>query len=148
MNMGTGDVFTERIWRPYYNLEEKPKFGKILGKMIGNKGGVNDGPKYGHFEVGSVIGMLVDLNLGRVNFYKDGYDLGVAFISGELTEPDPLFPFIQVQEVCKVSLYHPFGFPGGRVTFRPPISVIVSKPKMKDMPLPPPPRMETPKKRE
>lgn len=62
--------------------------------MEKNSENVNLGPKFGHFEPGSVIGMLIDINLGRINFYKDGNDLGVAFVSSELTESEPLFPFI------------------------------------------------------
>lgn len=73
--------------------------------------------------------------------------MGVAFISSEITEPEPLFPFIQVQEVCKVSIHHPFTYPACRVIKKPPIKIVVTRPPPPPVrQAPTPPVVETPKK--
>jgi hypothetical protein len=61
LNFATGDKFNNRKWKDYYQLD-------------GHKE-----PKYGDFEVGTVVGMLVDVERGIISFFKDGYDLGQAF---------------------------------------------------------------------
>jgi len=33
-------------------------------------------PEFGYFTEGCVVGILIDMDRGIVNFYKDGYDLG------------------------------------------------------------------------
>jgi hypothetical protein len=62
INCSTGDKFTAKKWKEYYNLEEQSKLAK--------------GPKFGCFEVGCVIGILVDIDRGSISFFKDGHDLG------------------------------------------------------------------------
>ena len=57
LNLSTGDKFTGRKWRDYYNIDK-------------------DVPKYGNFEEGCIIGILIDMDRGILNFFKDGYDLG------------------------------------------------------------------------
>lgn len=47
---------------------------------------------------------------GIINFYKDGKDLGEAFNNRELKE-GYLFPFLQIQEICQVSIFHPSVYP-------------------------------------
>jgi hypothetical protein len=61
INCATGDKFTNRKWTDYYDIEEQT-----------NK----DGPTFGNFEVGSIVGVLIDCDRGCINFYKDGNDLG------------------------------------------------------------------------
>jgi hypothetical protein len=43
--------------------------------------------------VGSIVGVLVDLDRGIINFYKDGHDLGQAFCSPNLKK-GPFYPFV------------------------------------------------------
>jgi hypothetical protein len=50
-------------------------------------------PKFGLFGVGSVIGVLVDMDRGVISFYKDGHDLGQAFVHTNIKEGG-LYPFI------------------------------------------------------
>jgi len=66
-----------------------------FGQLIGNYLGGQTGPQFGNFEVGSIIGVLLDISLGKINFFKDGHDLGIAFTQKQLKENTGLFPFIQ-----------------------------------------------------
>jgi hypothetical protein len=54
---------------------------------------VEQEPEHGYFEVGTIIGVLVNLNRGSINFFKDGYDLGEAFVHKEIRK-GCLYPFI------------------------------------------------------
>lgn len=45
-----------------------------------------------------------------MNFYKDGKDIKQAFCQPELKE-GPLFPFVQIQDVCSLSVFHPSVYP-------------------------------------
>lgn len=74
MNLATGDKFNDRKWKDYYNIE-------------------CDKPIYGDFEVGTVVGVLVDIDRGMINFFKDGNDLGSAFIMREIQDGF-LYPFV------------------------------------------------------
>lgn len=58
----SGDKFTNKRWKGYYETDEAAY--------------IKDPPKYGFFEVGSIIGICVDLDRGFINLYKDGNDLG------------------------------------------------------------------------
>lgn len=53
---------------------------------------------------------------GILNFYKDGYDLGQAFVETRLKYGE-LYPFIETQEECDISIFHPFVYPA----YRPPM---------------------------
>ena len=97
LNLSTGDKFTGRKWRDYYNIDK-------------------DVPKYGNFEEGCIIGILIDMDRGILNFFKDGYDLGQAFIQPELKR-GTLYPFIQTKCLCEISIFHPFVYPA----YRPPL---------------------------
>ena len=66
----SGDVFNESKWRKYYDL---------LGQSIAKTKGGGSTYRSNAVVVGSVIGMLVDIDRGFINFYKDGKDLGQAF---------------------------------------------------------------------
>lgn len=72
--MLNGDVFSDKKWRDYYNMDE----------------GI---PKYGYFTEGCLIGVLIDMDRGNLTFYKDGIDLGIAVIS-PLLKKGTLHPFI------------------------------------------------------
>jgi hypothetical protein len=98
LNLASGDKFSQRKWKDYYNLDSE------------------FGPKFGHFQEGSVIGVFVDMDRGIVNFFKDGMDLGQAFVGQELKYGN-LYPFVQVQQVCEISVFHPFVYPA----YRPPL---------------------------
>ena len=100
INTASGDKFTNRKWKDYYNLD---------GDL---------GPKHGHFVEGTLIGVFIDMDRGIINFFKDGQDLGQAFVLPEL-KYGTLYPFIQIQQVCKISLFHPFVYP----QYRPPVPV-------------------------
>lgn len=95
INCQTGDKYTNRKWSDYYNPEECTN---------------GTGPKFGYFQVGTIIGILVDIDRGIVHFYKDGNDLGQAFVDKEVKR-GYLFPFVQVQTRCKVSIFHPYVYP-------------------------------------
>jgi len=45
------------------------------------------------FQVGTVIGILVDLDRRTLHFYKDGVDLGQAFMNMNIKDGF-LYPFI------------------------------------------------------
>lgn len=96
MNLESGDKYTNRKWKNYYEAEGYgPQFP----------------PLYGVYEEGSVFGCLVDMDRGLVHFYKDGMDLGPAFSDPELKTYE-LYPFIQVQQPgIRVQIFHPFVHP-------------------------------------
>lgn len=60
-----------------------------------------------------MVGCLLDMDRGSINFFKDGKDLGQAFKSESL-KSGILFPFIQVQEECSISIFHPSVYPSFR----------------------------------
>ena len=63
INCATGDKFTNKKWKEYYDLQDA---------------------EHGLFEVGSLVGVLVNLERGSINFFKDGKDLGEAFVNREI----------------------------------------------------------------
>jgi hypothetical protein len=103
INLATGDKLSNIKWKDYYNLD-------------------NENPKWGYFVEGSMVGVLVDMDRGVMNFYKDGLDLGQAFVTTDLKH-GVLYPFIQCQCKCEVSIFHPFVYPA----FRPPLPVELSE---------------------
>lgn len=98
INTASGDKFTNRKWKDYYNLDG------------------DFGPKHGHFIEGTLIGVFLDMDRGIVNFFKDGIDLGQAFVLPEL-KYGTLYPFVQIQQICEISIFHPFVYP----QYRPPV---------------------------
>ena len=89
MNCATGDKFTGRRWRDYTIFNGRP------------------------FTVGNIVGVLLDLNEGQITFYKDGVSLGLAFEIDLNKFPDDklLFPFVQMSDEIKLSIFHPFVYP-------------------------------------
>jgi len=59
---------------------------------------------------GTIVGVLLDMDRGIINFYKDGNDLGPAFAEDELTEGG-LYPIIQTKVKCDFSVFHPSVWP-------------------------------------
>ena len=100
--MNTGDIFTDRKWREYYDVTRCRKVGTQQNGKVKMKSN--------SVVAGSIIGVLVDMDRGMINFFKDGKDLGQAFCQPELKQ-GPLFPFIQVQEVSELSIFHPSVYP-------------------------------------
>lgn len=94
MNLATGDIFNKRKWMDYYNIDQ-------------------DDPELGHFCEGTILGILLDMDRGYMNFYKDTHDMGQAFVSLELKYGD-FHPFIQANCKCKISLFHPVVYPAYR----------------------------------
>lgn len=107
INLGTGDVFTDKRWKEYYDLEHLPpllKFNRMNNEekekqLLKRK-----------FKAGSIVGVLVDMDRGMINFYKDGRDLGQAFCQQQLKRGS-LFPFVQVQDISQLSIFHPSVYP-------------------------------------
>jgi len=58
INLATGDKFTGKKWKDYYNTDK------------------DEVPRYGYFQEGTVIGVMLDMDRGILNFFKDGNDLG------------------------------------------------------------------------
>ena len=62
----SGDVFNDLKWRRYYDINGQTSIKTKSGKKM----------KSNNVVAGSVIGMLVDIDRGYINFYKDAKDLG------------------------------------------------------------------------
>ena len=62
INLRTGDKLTNRRWKEYYPIDQDQE------------------PRLGYFICGSIIGVLVDQDRGTITFYKDGNDMGHAFV--------------------------------------------------------------------
>lgn len=77
MNLSTGDVFTDKRWKEYYDLEHLPPY-KYKSKKL-SKDEKEKLLLKRKFKVGTVVGVLVDMDRGIINFFKDGRDLGQAF---------------------------------------------------------------------
>ena len=73
--MSTGDVFTDKRWKEYYDLEHLPAHRS--NKRLNNEEKAQQLLKR-KFKIGSIFGVLVDMDRGIINFYKDGKDLGQA----------------------------------------------------------------------
>ena len=86
-----------RKWKEYYEVDVLPE------------------PRFGHFREGTIIGCQIDMERGVISFFKDGQDLGQAFVANELKYGD-YFPFIQTNEEVSLSIFHPFVYP----CYRPP----------------------------
>lgn len=56
------------------------------------------------------MGVMVNIDRGSIHFFKDGKDLGEAFVHKEIRK-GTLYPFIQLQTNCKMSIFHPFVYP-------------------------------------
>ena len=78
LNCNTGDKYTGRKWKDYYNIDTHTNAKS---------------PNFGHFEVGTIVGVLIDLDRGIINFFKDGNDLGQAFVQTEIKDGF-LYPFL------------------------------------------------------
>ena len=91
------------------------------------------------FIEGSIIGCLLDMDRGILSFFKDGKDLGQAVCQPEL-KTGKLFPFIQIQEVALLSIFHPSIYP----QYRDP--VIAKEEEIKE-PEPQPRRLSATKKK-
>jgi hypothetical protein len=76
INCATGDKFNKKRWRSYYNIE-----------------GMSWQSEEKSFQVGTVIGILVDLDRRTLHFYKDGVDLGQAFMNMNIKD-GVLYPFV------------------------------------------------------
>ena len=95
MSLETGDKFQNKRWRNYYQIDLENQ---------------KDGPKFGAFEEGTVIGCLLDTDRGCMNFFKDGNDLGLAYVQEELREGE-FFPFVRTMCPAKLTLFSPKQFP-------------------------------------
>lgn len=86
LNLSTGDVFTEQqSWKEYYDTSDpEPGRGQNKHKIQKNSRA---------FKAGSVVGCLVDMDLGTINFFKDGQNLGRA-VKSETLKHGMLFPFV------------------------------------------------------
>jgi hypothetical protein len=60
--------------------------------------------------------MLIDMDRGIICYYKDGQNLGSAFVQPNIKFGE-FYPFIQTHEPCELSIFHPFVYPA----YRPPI---------------------------
>lgn len=89
--MFSGDKYFNGKWRSYY--ENEPE------------GDTNPSP-LGQFYNGTIVGLLLDMDRGFLSFFKDGIDMGQAFVSPEL-RTGTLYPFIQTQGKCKLHLFMP-----------------------------------------
>ena len=79
MNLYSGDKYTGHRWRTYYEID-----------MDQNKYAI---PKFGLFTPGTIVGVLVDMDRGAINFFKDGNDLGPAFVAPHIKDGE-MFPFV------------------------------------------------------
>lgn len=69
LNLETGDKYSKRKWSNYFdNTRVK-------------------------FIPGSILGLLLDMDRGIINFYLNGFDLGPAFVSDELRK-GKFYPFV------------------------------------------------------
>ena len=96
MNLFSGDIYATKKWKSYYTIEPNE---------IKHKGAT-----FGLFEEASIIGMLVDRDRGFINFFKDGNDMGQAYVDTRIKEME-LHPFIQTGSRCTISIFHPSVYP-------------------------------------
>ena len=99
LNLATGDITSQSKmkWKEYYDV---------------------DNDELGTFEPGTIVGVLCDLQRGIISFYKDGEDLGQAFVELRVKYAGGnLFPFVETQCECELSIFHPFVYPA----YRPPL---------------------------
>ena len=81
MNLYSGDKLSDKKYKTYYEID-----------MEQNKFVV---PKHGLFGVGTIVGMMIDQDRGMINFYKDGNDLGQAFVDSRIKDME-FYPFFQI----------------------------------------------------
>jgi hypothetical protein len=77
--LNSGDKFNARRWKNYYDID-----------MDQNKFAI---PMHGLFTTGTVVGTLVDMDRGIISFFKDGNDLGEAYVMPEIKDGE-FFPFV------------------------------------------------------
>ena len=58
----------------------------------------------------TVFGVMVDMDRGTINFYKDSKDLGQAYVAPELRDGE-LVPFVHSQVECAIEVFHPSVYP-------------------------------------
>ena len=85
-------------------------------------------PKFGLFERNTVVGVLLDMDRGVLTFFKDGNELGPAYVMKEL-KSGSFIPFIHTQAECKLEIFHP--------------SVYPDLCEIPDLPVPPPEPIQT-----
>jgi hypothetical protein len=68
------------------------------------------------------------MDRGILNFFKDGFDLGTAFVSTDLKH-GVLYPFIQCQCKCEISIFHPIVYPA----YRAPLPLEPSEPLLTEL---------------
>jgi len=78
ISLFSGDKFTGQKWKRFYQIDTENQLIK---------------PKFGFFEQHSIVGIMLDMDRGFLNFYKDGVDLGQAFVSPDLKDGE-FVPFI------------------------------------------------------
>lgn len=72
----------------------------------------------------------MDADRGFINFYKDGNDLGQAFVHAHIKHGD-LVPLLVTQCECSLTIFHPSVFPlaaAPPVEPVPPLEPIVTEP--------------------
>ena len=104
ISLQTGDRLQERKWKHYYDIPEDMGDDKVDG-VLGHAE-----PKYGYFVQGSIIGLQLDADRGVLNFYKDGEDLGPAFVTGELRIGN-YYPFFRIRTKARLSIFSPKQYP-------------------------------------
>jgi hypothetical protein len=58
-------------------------------------------------KAGDVVGSLIDLETGAIEFFINGISKGVAFQEGAKFRKGKIFPFVQVYK-CMISVHQPF----------------------------------------
>ena len=97
LNVASGDVLNARKWKQYYDVEgeeDETNYNNYWregqsSSMTDEKTKESDRS----FKVGSIVGVLVDQDGGKISFYKDGEDLGVAIVSNDIKNSE-LYPFV------------------------------------------------------
>lgn len=98
LNLNTGDKYSGGKWKEYCSVLEAQPGASKRSQAAASRSLT--------FKPGSVVGVLVNTKRGKVHFFKDGKDLGEAFSQEELTKGQ-LYPFIQLIDKCKMSIFHP-----------------------------------------
>lgn len=118
ISLKSGDKLERKLWKQYYDMDDQDEdmYSKGDSKVWKEKKGEKSDDEEEEtpekcFKEGTVVGLLVDQQRGMISYFKDGEDLGPAFISPDLKQYE-VFPFIQIQQVsCEVQIFHPDVFP-------------------------------------